>query len=185
MGIAHDNNITNPKDLKQIENAVLHNGEAPELHVTFFVHATTDHKAEAQLRDRIEQGSGETVRPIFKESVYIQKRHQGQVDFMSKPANDQDKRDFPDEWQAFEEQRKKPEKHGIQLLPKNTACIQAVFNHLNIYFIEDFLDFVEQQPNILDVFDELVPLHEAAKRWRTFMKPRLKLVNGEIKDGSH
>lgn len=180
--LAHDESIRDPNELRQIEEAII--GKRGQLHVRFFDHAARDAKAEAQQRDRIENGSDEVARPFFKRVPYIQKRHDGQKDYMSKPATDEDRRQHPKAWADYEAQRDKPPKHSVELLPGNDVVTQAVFNELNIFFIEDFLLFAEQHPQTLEIFAELKPLLEHAKRWRTFMKPRLKLVNGEIKNGN-
>lgn len=177
MAIAHDNSINDPNELRMIENAII--GPRGELTVRFVDHAAPDPKAMGAQRKRIEEGSDEVERPYFKCKPYIEKKHKGQKDFVAKPATEKDKREFPEAWAEYQAQKDTPPKHSIQLLPGNDVCTQAVFNELNIVYIEDFLTFTEEHPEILEVFDELVPLLEAAKRWRTFMKPRLKLVNGK------
>lgn len=180
--LAHDNSITNPQELQKIEEAII--GPKGRLTVRFFEHAARDAKAEAQQRDRIEAGADEVARPFFKRTLYIEKRHEDQKDYVAKPATDRDKREFKAAYEAFEANKDQPPKHSIQLLPGVDVCALAVFNELNLLYIEDFLTFAEQKPEILDIFDELKPLYEVAKRWRTFMKPRLKLVNGKIDDGN-
>lgn len=178
MGIASDNSIRDPRHLKEIERAIV--GDESELMVRFLEHAKRDHKAEQEQRKRIAEGSDEVERPYFKKAAYIEKRHKGQIDYMSKPATEQDKRDFPQQWERFEQSKNQPPKHHISLLPGCGVCEQAIFNELNITAIEDFLEFSEKSPEILSIFDELGPLLEVAKRWRTFMKPRLKLVEGKV-----
>jgi hypothetical protein len=111
--------------------------------------------------------------------VFIERRHKGQKDYISRPAKESEKREYPREWAVFQEQQGKPPKHHISLLPGCDVLALAVFDELNISYIEDFLIFAEERPEIIDIFDELVPLLENAKRWRTFMKPRLKLVEGK------
>lgn len=184
MGIATDNSITDPRQVRDIEQAIIHDGKPiPKLRVRFFEHAAKDAAAEARQRDRIEAGSGEVARPYFKRALYIEKRHEDQKDYITKPATERDKREFRDAFEAFEAQKDQPKKHSIQLLPGADVVAQAIFNELNLLYIEDFLEFSEAKPEILDIFDELRPLLEVAKRWRTFMKPRLKLVNGKIENG--
>lgn len=175
--IASDNSIRDPRHLQEIERAIA--GPESELIVKFVEHARRDHKAEGEQRKRIEEGSDEIARPFFKTAIYIQKRFKGQIDHIAKPASDADKREYRREWEEFQSRKGIPDKHSIQLLPGNDVCTQAVFDELNVQTIEDFLDFADQKPEIMDIFSELKPLHEVAKRWRTFMKPKLRLVNGE------
>lgn len=177
MSIAHDNSIRDPQELQRIEESIL--GKRSKVRVRFFQHAARDAKAEAQQRDRIEAGSTEIARPFFKMVPYIERRHQDQKDYMSRIATEQDRRDHPKEWAEFQEATEKPPKHAIELLPGNNVVTLAIFDELNILYIEDFLEFAERKPEILEIFSELLPLFEAAKRWRTFMKPRLKLVEGK------
>lgn len=180
--LAHDNSIRDPRELKQIEEAII--GPNGRIHVRFVDHAARDASKEAQQRDRIEKGSDEVARPFFKRVPYIEKRFEGQKDFISKPATEQDKREHRQAWEEYQKIAGRPPRHAIQLLPGNDVVTLAIFNELNILHIEDFLEFSEQHPDTLDIFEELKPLLDAAKRWRTFMKPRLKLVNGEMKDGN-
>lgn len=177
MAIAHDGSISDPAELRRIENSII--GPASELTVRFIDHAAVDAKAMGEQQERIKNGSGEIARPYWKTTPYIEKKHKGQKDFVAKPATERDKREFAEAWAEYEKQKDTPPKHSIELLPGNNVCTQAAFNELNIMYIEDFLAFCEDHPETLEIFDELVPLHEAAKRWRTFMKPRLKLVNGK------
>jgi hypothetical protein len=181
--IADDGSVRDPRHLQQIVDAIA--GPKPDLMVRFVEHAKRDHKAEQEQQERIDAGSGEVARPYFKSTVYIDKRHKGQKDHMSKPATQEDKRNFPNEWAAFQAAQEQPAKHAIALLPGNSVCTQAIFDHLRIEYIEDFLVFTEEHPEILDIFNELRPMLEVAKRWRTFMKPRLKLIEGELKNANH
>ena len=176
--LATDNSVTDPRLLAEIENMIV--GQPGEIRARFYEHAKRDHRAEAEQQKRIKEGSDEVARPFFRSAVYIETKARGQTDFAARPATDEDKRQYPREWAIFEQNRDKPPKHSIQLLPGNTVVTQALFNELRVETIEDFLEFVERQPKIMEIFSELVPLLEAAKRWRTFMKPRLKLIDGKI-----
>lgn len=179
MSIASDNSVVEPHVLREIEQSIA--GPPSELIVSFTEHARRDHKAEAAQAQRIKEGADEIARPFFKADVYIQKRFRGQIDYMAKPATDKDRREHAAEWREFLANKGKPAKHSIQLLPGNDVCTQAVFDELNIRTIEDFLEFAERKPETISIFHELAPMLEVAKRWRTFMKPRLKLVNGDLK----
>ena len=171
--LAHDGSINDRGLLKTIERTLV--GEAPDLMVKFYEHARRDHKAEAEQRKRIKEGSDEVERPFFKKAVYIQKKFKGQPDYNSKPATEQHKREFPAEWEAFKATQGQPPKHSVSQLPGADVCELAIFEELNIEYIEDFLQFSEERPEILEIFTELQPLYDNAKRWRTFMKPRIKL----------
>jgi len=173
MTIASDGSISDPRHLAEIQAAI--QGEPSKLIIKFIKHAKRDHKAQNKQAERIAAGSSEVVRPYYKEVLYISKKYRGQIDHISKPASEQDKRDYPAEFAVFEASKDLPTKVSIVLLPGNGVCEQAVFDHLGINTIEDFMLHMEQHPDILDVFSELSPLLEAAKRWRTFMKPRIKL----------
>jgi len=179
--IGHDNSVQDPRHLAEIENAILHNGEKPKVIAWFVDHALRDHKAEREQQERIRQGSAETARPFWKTVPYIRKHYKGQADSIARAATDEDRREFAQEWADYQAKRELPSKHSIKLLPGNNVCTQAAFDELGLTTIEDFMDHVAKHPNILEVFDELIPLHEAAKRWQTFMKPRLKLINGEVR----
>ena len=182
MTIAGDNSVRDPRHLAEIEQTIV--GPPSELIVRFFEHARRDNQAENEQKKRIDEGADEIARPYWKKAVYIERRFKGQIDHMARPASDQDKREYRQAWEEFKANQDKPPKHDIRLLPGNGVCTQAVFDELNIQTIEDFLYFTEKNPDILAIFGELQPLVEVAKRWRTFMKPRLKLVNGEL-NGDH
>lgn len=176
--LATDNSVTDPRLLAEIEHMIV--GQPGEIRARFYEHAKRDHRAEAEQQQRIKEGSDEVARPFFKSAVYIETKAKGQIDFAARPATDQDQRDYPREWAAFQATKNTPPKHSINLLPGNTVVTQAIFDELRLQTIEDFIEFTEKQPKIMEIFTELAPLLEAAKRWRTFMKPRLRLVNGEV-----
>ena len=180
--IGHDNSVRDQRHLQEIENAILHDGNKPELIAWFIDHAVRDHKAENELKERIKAGSDEVARPFWKKVPYIQKHYRGQTDSIARAATDEDRRQFASEWQAYVDNQNGTKKHSIKLLPGNNVCVQAVFDELGLTTIEDFISHMETHPNLLDIFSELQPLHETAKRWRTFMKPRLKLVDGALQE---
>lgn len=179
--LATDGGAIDPRHLQEIKQAII--GPESEQIVRFYEHARRDHRKEQEQQERIKEGSGEVARPFWTSAVYIEKRFKGQIDYIAKPATDQDKRENPREWAAFDANKGKPPKHSVRLLPGNDVCTQAAFDELRIEYIEDFIAFAEAKPEILEIFSELAPLLETAKRWRTFMKPRLKLVDGKVQNG--
>lgn len=177
MSIATDGASYSQEHIQKFQDEIL--GPAKKLNVWFYNHATRDHQKEREQQKRIDEGSDEVARPFFRELPYITKQFQGDVDMISKPASQQDMRQFPEAWEAFQTRMKTGEKHSLSLLPGFTPIVSAVCDELGLTKIEDMLVHVEDHPELLDIFPEIEQIYATAERWVEFFKPNLKIVEAD------
>lgn len=183
--IAHDGSIRDPRTLERITNelAGAFGMEETEPRVKFYEHAVRDQKREREQQQRIEAGAEEIARPFFKVADYVEIRFPDVKDYISRPVKDEDRRTYPQQWAAYQARKERGgSRTELAVLPEMGAVEQAICDHLRLTYIEDLIEYVEQQPQILDIFGELHTILDSAKRWRSFRKPRMKLVNGELKE---
>lgn len=152
-----------PQELnQQIEREVF--GAPPKRTATFYLHAQSDPAA-----------SEKAGYPVFRDIPYCTIRLAGEKDFVSRPATDEHRAEFPQAWAHFERVRSW-EQHSLDLLPKMPPSVMASLKGLKVHTIEQ----LAERTDLPDVFQ---PWHAMAVRWKRFWsgdKPRLRLVNGEF-----
>jgi len=117
----------------------------------FYMHATLDTAATER------EG-----RTIYKEAPYIKLWAEGSIDAASHIANPQDRKDYPQEWAAFEQQRASPQ-HSVTHLPGFSAMYFRYCEDAELYTIEALV--------AADVHPELKTLQEMGRRWLSLLKP--------------
>ncbi len=123
----------------------------------FYMHATIDGDAT--------QKNG---RNIYREVPYVEIRplgEDGRLESMSRIVTDAERREFPQEWAAFERQRTTP-MHSVMALPGFNACAFRYCDDAQLFTIEAL--------SVADVQPELEALKAEAVRWMEFAYPKPK-----------
>jgi len=144
--------------------AALVGGSGGITHAQFYMHATIDREATDK--------AGHTV---YKEAPYIKLWADGATDSASHIASAQDRKDYPQEWAAFEQQRANPQ-HSVTHLPGFSAVHFRYCDDAEIYTIEALV--------AADVQPELKGLQAMATRWLALLSPGEAPRRGGRKPGS-
>lgn len=139
-----------------------------------------------------EEASQTNGYPVFEDRVYVEIRIPDSTDFMSHPATPGDIRQHPEAYKLFERARDWKQ-HPLELLPSVTPAILATLKSLGLHTIEQLAAHTSENAPWLKADDgdpfpilkgELpASLHETqatAKRFMSFNKPRMRLVDGKI-----
>lgn len=170
-------------------------GKRPASRARFYLHGAKD-----------EDASASAGHPVFTDKVYVEIRIPDSTDFMSRPANKKDEREYPAAFAAFE-RAKNWNQHSLSLLPGMTPSILATLNALRYYTIEQLAAHDDANPawfgtgaedengNVVDdpypalkgaLPESMLPTFHKAKRFVQFAnKPHLRLVNGALTEVSN
>ena len=109
---------------------------------------------------------------VYRDVVVIEERAEGEKDYVSVRATDAHRRQYPAEWQRFNDSQTKVW-HDVRLSPGCTPAVVATLEELGIRTLEGLVAFDKPLP-------EFIEKHRAfAKRFLSFLKPRFKIVDGQ------
>jgi len=131
--------------------AVLVGGSNGVTHGKFYMHATLDPEA-----------SEREGRKIYREAPYIKLWADGSKDQADHIATAEDRKAYPQEWAAFEQQRAHPQ-HSVTHLPGFSAVHFRYCDDAEIFTIEALV--------AADVQPEMKALQEMGKRWLSLLAP--------------
>ena len=104
-------------------------------------------------------------RTIYKEAPYIKLWAEGSTDAASHIATAQDRKDYPQEWAAFEQQRANPQ-HSVMHLPGFSAMYFRYCEDAELFTIEALV--------AAEVNPELKALQDMGRRWLELLKPEAR-----------
>lgn len=136
--------------------AVLVGGSGGVTHGVFYMHATLDAEATEKAGRR-----------IYREAPYIKLWAEGSKDQADHIADAADRKEYPQEWAAFEAQRANPT-HSVTHLPGFSAVHFRYCDDAEIYTIEDLVQ--------CDVQPELKELQAMGVRWLSLLQPEAVAV---------
>lgn len=136
--------------------------QAPDIQVAIYTGAEIDPELTA--------ASG---RNRYRNAPMICKRNVGEKDFISEPLTDEHKYRFPRSWGWWQAQKDRQAKTPVSLLPGITAAEIMELADLSITDVEALAG--------ADVPEELDPLKAMALRLRTLSKPRMRLIDGQLR----
>lgn len=125
----------------------------------------------AQIDPDLTEASG---RQRFRNAPMLCKRNIGEKDFVSEPLTEGHKRRFPRACAWWQAQTDKRAKLSIQLLPNITPAEVAELDALEIRDIDALAS--------TEVPAELQPWRDMANRLRSLSKPRVRLVDGQLRE---
>lgn len=153
---------TRPRDEEgQLDELV--NGKNPEFLVAIYEGADPDPELSAI--------SGRTR---YRNTAMIAVRVKGEKDFVSVPMGDEHRRRFPRATKWWDANKQGTALVSVRLLPGITPADIAELDDLKLSDVDALA--------AADVPDNLLPWQVLAKRLRTLSKPRMRLVEGSLKE---
>lgn len=131
--------------------AVVLGGSGGITHAQFYMHATLDVEA-----------SEKAGRRIYREAPYVKLWAEGSRDQADHIADAADRKAYPQEWAAFEQQRQHP-LHSVTHLPG--------FSAVHFLYCEDAEIFTIEALVAAEVQPEMKALQEMGRRWLSLLQP--------------
>lgn len=138
-------------------------GAAPDCHVAIHVDAMEDSDASAR------EG-----RPVFRNVVLVSIKNKGERDFISVPWTREHQMLYPRAAASWESRKELNTKVSVELLPGITPAEVAELRAIDLGDLEALAAGTVPQA--------LAKWKELAVRFRTLSKPRVRLVDGELKE---
>lgn len=134
----------------------------PEPKVRIYPHAVRDEDASA----------AEGI-PVYREMPYIEVRIPDDRDYLSRPVTDDDRRNYPAAWAAYESRGADP--LHLRSLRMGPARFMELAER-NVHTVEQLAAYTDALPPNLESF------RLAARRVLTALKPRYAIIDGEMKE---
>lgn len=158
-------------------------GDRPAPRARFYLHGAIN-----------EEQSQQAGHPVYEDKVYVEIRMPDATDYMSKLATPTDFRQHPEAYKLFERIRDWKQ-HRLDLLPGITPAQLATLRALSLHTIEQLASHTPETAPWLTREDgdpypklagelpaSLEPIKTTARRYVSFCKPRLRLVDGRLQE---
>lgn len=137
-------------------------GKRPDCFVAIHIDAMADSDATAR------EG-----RPVFRNVPMISIKNKGEKDFVSKPLSNDHLQIYPRAAKWWAEHKADAAKVSVRLLPGITPADVAELEALNVGDLATLAD--------AEVPEALQPWRDLALRFRTLSKPRMRIVDGQLR----